>query len=159
MEKPKNYRLKFVKYIKKDHVDYLIRLICLEDDKINFEFLERYSVFKDLHESFKKEANSINYPKFPPKKIWWNTEEKFLNQRQTALEHYFNTILGSKEFNNLSSIKMWIEGLISKYHRTNYTTATVKPIEDKPIIPNLSRQTTNEAYPQLSSTKQGINIR
>ncbi len=156
MEKPKNYRLKFVKYIKRDHVDYLIRLICLEDDKINLEFLERYSVFKDLHESFRKEANSINFPKFPPKKIWWNTEEKFLNQRQTALEHYFNTILGSKEFNNLPSIKKWIEGLITKYNRTNITAATVKPPEDKPVIPNMSRQNPVETNLQLSSTKHGI---
>ena len=155
MEKPKNYRLKFVKYIKRDHVDYLIRLIFLEDDKINVEFLERYSVFKDLHESFKKEANSINFPKFPPKKIWWNTEEKFLNQRQTALEHYFNTILGSKEFNNLPSIKKWIEGLVSKHNRTNNTVATVKPPEDKPVIPNMSRQNLVETNPQLSSTKHG----
>jgi hypothetical protein len=139
MEKSKNYRLKFVKYIKREHVDYLIRLISLEDDKINVEFLERYSAFKDLHEIFKKEANSINFPKFPPKKFFGNTDEKFLNQRQTALEHYFNTILGSKEFSSIPSLKKWIETLIKKYNKVSYHASITKETEDKPSILNVQR--------------------
>ncbi len=119
MEKaPKNYRLKFIKYIKKEHVEYQIKLICFEDSNINVEFAERYSNLKDLHDAFKKCANSINFPKFPPKKFFGNTDEKFLNQRQTALEHYFNTILGSKEFSNIPAIKKWVEGLIKKYDKS-----------------------------------------
>jgi len=117
MEKTKNYRLKFIKYVKGEHVEYKIKLICMEDSKINVEFSDRYSNLKYLHETFKKEANSINFPKFPPKKYFGNTDEKFLNQRQTALEHYFNTILGSKEFSNIVSLRKWVESLIKKYDK------------------------------------------
>jgi hypothetical protein len=151
MEKSKNYRLKFVKYIKREHVDYIIRLICLEDDKINVEFLERYSAFKDLHEVFKKEANSINFPKFPPKKFFGNTDEKFLNQRQTALEHYFNTILGSKEFSSLPSLRRWIDTLILKYNKVSTNAPIAKITEDKPITSNVSRQTMPSDTNQQSS--------
>jgi hypothetical protein len=157
MEKSKNYRLKFVKYIKREHVDYLIRLICLEDDKINVEFSERYSAFKDLHEVFKKEANSLNYPKFPPKKYFGNTDEKFLNQRQTALEHYFNAILGSKEFSSLPSLKRWIDALILKYNKVSTNAPTTKLSEDKPIASNVSRQTMppETSQQQSAASKNG----
>jgi hypothetical protein len=81
--------------------------------------MERFSSLKNLHENFKKEANSINFPKFPPKKFFGSTDEKFLNQRQTALEHYFNTILGSKEFSNIPSLKKWVDEMIKKYNRSS----------------------------------------
>jgi DNA-binding Lrp family transcriptional regulator len=140
--KTKNYRLKFVKYFKREHVEYVIRLICIEDDKINVEFLERYSTLKDLHEILRKEANSINFPKFPPKKYFGNTDEKFLNQRQTALEHYFNTILGSKEFSTVYSLKKWIESLIIKYNKTSTNSPVQKAPEDRPSVLNVPRPST-----------------
>lgn len=115
----KNYRMKFVKYTKGDYVQYLVRLICIEDSNINVEFFERFSTMKDLNEVFKKEANSINFPKFPPKKFFGSTDEKFLNQRMTQLEHYFNTILGSKEFAFLPSLRKWVDGLIKKYNKAS----------------------------------------
>jgi hypothetical protein len=117
MEKNKNYRLKFVKYLKGDYVQYLIRLMTIEDISIGIEFYERFSTLKDMHEVFKKEANSINFPKFPPKKFFGSTDEKFLNQRMTALEHYFNTILGSKEFANMPSLKKWVEAMFKKHYK------------------------------------------
>lgn len=136
--KSKNYRLKFFKYIKREYVDYVIRLICLEDEKINVEFLERYSALKDLHEILKKEANSINFPKFPPKKFFGNTDEKFLNQRQTALEHYFNTILGSKEFSSIPSLNKWIDTLIHKYNKVS-NSPILKATEERPSVINPPR--------------------
>ena len=119
MEKIKNHKLKFIKYIKGDHINYQIKLICIEDSNINVEFLERYSSLKDFHENLKKEATSLNLPKFPPKKYFGNTDEKFLNQRMTALEYYFNTILISKDLSKLSSVKKWIESLIKKYDKSS----------------------------------------
>lgn len=150
MEKAKNYRLKFIKYLIKDHVDYQIKLICMEDGFLNVEFMDRYSSLKELHETFKKEANSINYPKFPGKKYFGNTDEKFLNQRQTALEHYFNTILGSREFSSLPSLKKWIDGLIRKYdQRIN---------QEKTGGGNKSSAIAREADPKRArtSSNQGI---
>lgn len=117
MEKTKNYRMKFVKFLKGEYVQYQVRLICLDDNTINVEFLDRYSTMKDFHEVLKKEANSINFPKFPPKKFFGSTDDNFLKQRSTALEYYFNTILGSKEFSNIPSLKKWIDGLIKKYNK------------------------------------------
>lgn len=115
MENTRNYRLHFVNYKKSgDHVQYIVRLSCSEDTTINSEFLERYSSLKDLHDVLKKEANSINFPKFPPKKFFGNTDEKFLNQRQLGLQHYFNTIMGSRDFSHLPSLKAWIDSIIKK---------------------------------------------
>jgi hypothetical protein len=139
MEKSKNYRLKFVKYVKGEFVQYLIRLVCIEDTSINLEFLERYSTLKDLHESFKKEANSINFPKFPPKKFFGSTDEKFLNQRMTALEHYFGTLLGSKEFSNLATLKKWIESIIKKFNKNSTGELTKSSSKDEKIDKNQSK--------------------
>ena len=154
----KNYRMKFVKYLKGDYVQYQIRLICIEDNSINVEFLERFSNLKDLHESFKKEANSINFPKFPPKKFFGNSDEKFLNQRMTALEHYFNTILGSKEFSNLPSLKKWIDGLIKKYNKkiaTDSTTSSNSQSANKESVANSPKNIRQETNPV--QTHAGLN--
>jgi hypothetical protein len=128
MESSKNYRLYFINYKKKgDHVQYLVRLNCLEDSSLNVEFFERYSSLKDLHEEMRNETNSVNFPKYPPKKFF-NMDGKFLNQRQTALQHYFNTILGSKEFSQLPSLKEWVSGLIRKYNISSVRASAERPI-------------------------------
>jgi hypothetical protein len=116
MEKQKNYRIYFINYKKRgDHVEYIMRLNCIEDSRIFAEFAERFSSLKDFHDIMKKEANSTNFPKFPPKKFFGNTDEKFLNKRQTDLQHYFNDILGSKEFSLLPSVKSWILRMLEKH--------------------------------------------
>jgi hypothetical protein len=116
MERDKNYKLYFINYKKRaDHVDYIIRLNCLEDSRLFAEFSERYSTLKDLHDALKKETNSSNFPKFPPKKFFGNTDEKFLNKRQTDLQHYFNDILSSREFRQLPSLKAWLDNIINRY--------------------------------------------
>lgn len=120
MEKNKHYRIGFKNYeILSGHVEYSITLICENDNKINVEFKDRYSNLKDLHEAMRKEANSINFPKFPPKKLFGNLDEKFLNERKIKLQHYFSTILGSKDFSQLPSLNKWIEGLINNFNKAN----------------------------------------
>jgi hypothetical protein len=85
MERYNNNRLYFINYKKKgDHVEYIMRLNCIEDSKLFAEFAERYSTLKDLHDVIKKEASSINFPKSP--QFFGNTDEKFLNKRQTEVE-------------------------------------------------------------------------
>lgn len=119
MESSKHYRIIFKNFeITQGHVEYIINLISEKDSSINVEFKDRYSNLKDLHESLKKEANSINFPKFPPKKLFGNLDEKFLNERKIKLQHYFNTILGSRDFSQLSTLNKWIENL-TKNHNKN----------------------------------------
>jgi len=120
MESNKHYRIIFKNFeIFSGHVEYVINLICEKDNSINVEFKDRYSNLKDLHEALRKEANSINFPKFPPKKLFGNLDEKFLNERKIKLQHYFNTILGSRDFSQLTTLNRWVEGLIKKYNKTN----------------------------------------
>lgn len=118
MESNKHYRIIFKNFeITQGHVEYIINLISEKDSTINVEFKERYSNLKELHESLRKEANSINFPKFPPKKLFGNLDEKFLNERKIKLQHYFNTILGSRDFSQLSTLNKWIENLIKNYNK------------------------------------------
>jgi len=153
MEKETNYRLQFVKHTKSgDHVEYVIRLICLEDSNISVEFLDRYSNLKKIHDVLKNEANSINFPKYPPKKFFGSTDEKFLNQRQTALNAYFNTILGSREFSKLPSLKKWILDLIKKYNKQ-------KSPEHGAIVDESKQKPKQEEGNVISTIKGGAGIK
>lgn len=112
-----NFHIQFTKYIfEKDHVLYNIELICKDDTNVFISFTERYSTLETLHEKFKKEAKSNNYPSFPPKKYFGNTEPKFLSQRLNSLQSYFTNILSHKEFSKLKSVKEWIVELFKKYY-------------------------------------------
>jgi hypothetical protein len=144
MERHKNYRLYFINYKKRgDHVEYIMRLNCIEDSKLFAEFAERYSTLKDLHDVMKKEASSINFPKFPPKKFFGNTDEKFLNKRQTDLQHYFNAILGSKEFSQLPGLKAWILRVLEKHViKVQNNTDELVVGSSKEILNNVDNSTT-----------------
>lgn len=123
MEKNKNYILKFLNYTMGGYVQYMIRLSTTEENSLGFEFLERYSVLKGLHDLMIKEAKLINinnFPKFPPKKFFGSTDEKFLNQRMIELDTYFNILLGSQEFSNLTTLINWIKGLTFKVNIAFY---------------------------------------
>ena len=120
MESTKHYKIIFKKFeILSGHVEYTINISCENDSSINIEFKDRYSRLKDLHEAFKKEANSLNFPKFPPKKLFGNLDEKFLLERKIKLQHYFNTILGSKDFSKLKTLNKWIEDLVNVHNKSN----------------------------------------
>lgn len=43
---------------------------------------------RDLHKHLKLDYPN-NLPQFPPKKFFGNLKEKFINQREKALENYF----------------------------------------------------------------------
>jgi len=119
-EESRHFKIIFKKYELKDGVvNYLINLSSENDSSINLDFKDRFSRLNDLHEAFRKEADSLNFPKFPPKKMFFNTEEKFLAGRKVKLQHYFNTILGSKDFSRLKSLNVWIDDLIKKYNKSS----------------------------------------
>ncbi len=113
MEPNRNYNIFIVNHKKtEDHVEYLIKINYLDK---TFEFYERYSNLKTLHDNLRKETTSQNFPKFPPKKFFGSTDEKFLNQRQTELNSYFEQIFHSNEFSQLPSLKRWIDEAFKKY--------------------------------------------
>ena len=157
MEKTKVFRIQFLKFVKnQDHVDYHIRLISPEDNSINVEFFERYSALYDFNEVFKKQANSINFPKFPSKKWIGNTDEKFLNKRLIDLQYYFNAIFGSKEFSQLPSLKKWVDELIKKYNK-NPTQGKEKIVEiekEANITNKVSRENSNHKTSVLKLTRK-----
>jgi hypothetical protein len=110
----KGFRITIVDHIKtKDHVDYVIRIIKLDSDT-SVQFLERYSNLKTLHDNLRKETPSETFPRFPPKKFFGSTDEKFLNQRQTELNVYFDSIFKNEEFSKLKSIQKWIGDAFEK---------------------------------------------
>ena len=117
MESNSNYKLLIINHKKTDdHIEYQIRINYLKND-ISIDFFERYSNLKTLHDNLRKETSAQNFPKFPPKKFFGSTDEKFLNQRQTELNSYFEQIFNSNEFSQLPSLKKWIEDSLKKYRK------------------------------------------
>lgn len=116
--KDSDFHIQFIKYIiEKDYTLYLIELVSKNDNSFAISFSERYSVLEGYHEKFKKESKSNNYPTFPPKRIFGNSEPKFLSQRLSSLQNYFENILSHKDFSKLTSVREWIAELFKKYYK------------------------------------------
>lgn len=94
----------------------------MTDSTFKVEFYERYSNLKTLHDLLRKETTSSTFPKFPPKKFFGSTDEKFLKQRQVELNTYFSSIFNNKEFSQLPSLKKWINDALNK----NSTSSNIK---------------------------------
>lgn len=128
----KGYRLCIINHSKQaDHFEYLMQLVGMGENSISIQFLERYSNLKNLNDSLRKETNSSSFPRFPPKKFFGSTDEKFLNQRQTELNSYFDSIFNSEEFSKLPSLKKWIDEAIKKYAKESVQ-QTIKVPEPQP---------------------------
>ena len=73
-----------------EHIEFIIEVY----DKVtgdSWKFQRRYSALRDAHKQLKSLDNRI--PEFPPKKIFGSKNPKFLEQRRSELETYFNTIV------------------------------------------------------------------
>lgn len=104
------YKVKFTEYIVKDDIVYYnINLTSFDAPTISLNLFERYSNLYKSHLKFKEEANSINYPSFPDKKIFSKRNELFLENRRACLESYFSNILSHKEFSQLEAVHKWID--------------------------------------------------
>ena len=67
--------------------------ICLQDGKhaLLARVKRRFSQIKKFHQVMRKTLDQkIQLPKIPPKKIFGNTNEEFVNERKEALQKYFN---------------------------------------------------------------------
>ena len=156
---PEKYNLIIINHkINNNHAEYLLRL--LNNNEIIVEFYERYSVLKTLHDNLKKESSSNNFPKFPPKKFFLNTEEKFLNQRQTELNTYFELIFNNKDFVNLPSLKKFINNSIDKYAIKNKKNNNNENNNNQTNNNNENIITTNNDYNENKSneTKSKMNF-
>ncbi len=77
--------------------------------------------------------------------MFGNLEEKFLAERKIKLQHYFNTILGSKDFSKLNSLKNWIDDLINNHYKNNKTLnkSENEKKRSKDNLPNLKKSIGN----------------
>lgn len=113
-----NFNIHFLKhFFIGEKVYYQILLYSKDDDSLRVEFSERYSELDKIHEKFREDSKSKNYPKFPPKKFFGSTDEKFLNQRLSSLQAYFSNILTHKEFSQLKTVKLWICEVFKKNYK------------------------------------------
>jgi hypothetical protein len=137
-----NLKLRFTKWVKsEDHVEYQIKIISTKDDNLNVDFNQRYSSLRDLHDVLRKEANTSKFPKFPPKKYFGNTDERFLNQRMAALDHYFNQVF--EDFSHLNQLKKWIDDKITK--------CTVKKVAKENIAKDVNINAIKKNQPIVNS--------
>ena len=122
-----NLTIQFVSWvIQRDHVEYQINLF---NDKISAEFTQRYSSLRNFHDAIRIESRDPNFPKFPPKKYFGNTDKQFLNQRMVGLQHYFSCVLLSKDFSNLKNVKNWVTEILKKYGKIKVAKESSAPME------------------------------
>ena len=130
-----NLNIQFISWaLHGDHVEYQIHLF---NDKLSAEFTQRYSSLRDFHEALKNEAKDPNFPKFPPKKFFGNTDKQFLNQRMVGLQHYFSCILSSKDFSNLKSVRNWVNDVVKKHGKAKVSKSS--PTQSNTQVPSVSK--------------------
>ena len=148
-------KARFTKWVKsEDHVEYFIKIMSTKDDTLNVDFTERYSTLRDLYDILRKEANTSKFPKFPPKKYFGNTDEKFLNQRMAALDHYFSQVF--EDFAHLASFKKWVDDKIAKYSKKVNT----KEVSSKEVLstaPKVNKQVDNNV--DIKKTKKNEDVK
>ncbi|MCQ2817580.1 MAG: PX domain-containing protein [archaeon] len=144
MEPSKGYRIMISNHLKQaDHVEYLITIVSMNDPTLKVEFYERYSNLKSLNDILRKETTSGNFPKFPPKKFFGSTDEKFLNQRQVELNTYFTLLMDGKDFCQLPSLKKWIDDALKKHSAVKNDTSLINPKTEKTNVKNASAENQN----------------
>jgi hypothetical protein len=72
-----------------EHIEYIIEVTHKESGD-SWRFRRRYSHLRDLHKQLKSFDNRV--PEFPPKKIFGSKNPRFLAQRKSELEDYFNEV-------------------------------------------------------------------
>ena len=72
-----------------EHIEYIIEVTHKESGD-SWKFRRRYSHLRDSHKQLK--AIDGRVPEFPPKKIFGSKNPRFLMQRKSDLEDYFNEV-------------------------------------------------------------------
>jgi hypothetical protein len=58
----------------------------------SWTFKERYSKMRTIHENCEKTKWRSELPAFPPRKLFGNTSEEFIQKRKKELENYYSTL-------------------------------------------------------------------
>lgn len=78
---------------------------------------------RDISKQLEKE-HSGQLPDFPPKKWFGNMDEKFINQREKALENYFNNAISTVDLEKAKSLKEFL------FKGKEYTGSPIIPDDD-----------------------------
>jgi PX domain len=102
-----------------EHIEYIVEVY----DKVSgdtWKFRRRYSYLRNFHKQLKSLDSRL--PEFPPKKVFGSKNPRFLEQRRSELENYFNALVK-----------------IPKLMEHNYTKDLLKP-QDLIILKNSPAQ-------------------
>jgi hypothetical protein len=90
------YKAQIVSWQKRNgHVDYRIRIDAPRN--ISFHLNDRYSNIRMVQSTIKRQLQGSlirNVPNFPPKKLFGNTKDVFIEDRKQRLEQFLNQFLG-----------------------------------------------------------------
>ena len=94
-----SFKVQFGDYGREDGVIYYkIRVLSIHDN--SFHINDRYSNMRRLWDEVRKSSKSPDkIPEFPPKKWFGSKNRDFVEQRKSALENFFNTLLDSPDKN------------------------------------------------------------
>eukprot|EP01017_Pseudomicrothorax_dubius_P037363 TRINITY_DN5467_c0_g3_i4.p1 TRINITY_DN5467_c0_g3~~TRINITY_DN5467_c0_g3_i4.p1 ORF type:complete len:283 (-),score=45.70 TRINITY_DN5467_c0_g3_i4:36-884(-) len=114
---------RFIKHEIRDNstVEYTM-LVTEASTKESWTIVSRYSQFREVHKQLKTLAKG-KLPKFPPKKLFGNTDSTFIFQRQKALENYFNVVLADPFLSKLQPLQHFI---LQNHNKTIKRTTTHK---------------------------------
>ncbi|OHT14737.1 PX domain containing protein [Tritrichomonas foetus] len=86
--------------------------LCLQDDKTALlnRTKRRFSQIEKFHQLLKKSVDpKVVLPKIPPKKLFGNTSEEFINERKEALQQYFNILPSIPGIFSLDAFQVFFE--------------------------------------------------
>ena len=127
------YRVQFIKYeLIKGFTEYLIKVIA--PGNISFHLRDRYSSMRNFQSLMKKNMPIRNFrglPSFPPKKLFNNTDQTFLNQRLKSLENFFNNFLSHPEIANSNLVLIYLKEKAADKQSEDKFTELVDYLEKK----------------------------
>ena len=100
--------LKFIGFEKDaDHVEY--KILAKDSQDETWQLTARYSTLRQIYRDLRDVTGIENLPDFPPKKYFGAMSDNFITQRQKALENFFNILLKKHRFDELGSLKEFVE--------------------------------------------------
>lgn len=103
----KEYRISFVGNVMKDvHVEYEMKIVDNKDNA--WTLRKRYRELRDFHEQLKLIYSNI-LTSFPPKRLFGNTDAKFIESRQRELEKYMQNVMNIQNVTSHDFVKNFLQ--------------------------------------------------
>lgn len=111
MESNPSFKIQIGSYNKEEGmVTYNIRVLSVGDN--SFHIIDRYRNMRSLWEEIRRDSpDPDRIPEFPPKKWFGGRSREFLDNRKSALEIFFNTLLESPDKNVYNHIMKYFKKL------------------------------------------------